>query len=141
MFSAKEILRQFSWLNWHVTASGIPGFTANNNSNETFNRDAKRGEKIKSDSVGVYMTETMPRCLRNWSMELGTQIGPIVNSIEGLPNPYVIQKALSIVTHGFDYQENHAVCNYYKVTGMSIHAIVKRGDIHLSVLMWSQPYI
>ena len=51
-------------------------------------------------------------------MELGTQIGPIVNSIieEGLPNRYVIQIALSIVTHGFDYQENHAVCNYYKVT-------------------------
>ena len=49
-------------------------------------------------------------------MELGTQIGPIVNSIEGLPNRYVIQKALSIFTHGFDYQENLAVCNYYKVT-------------------------
>jgi hypothetical protein len=75
---------QFPWLNWHVTASGIPGFTANNNSNKTFNRDAKRGEKIKSNSVvGVYMTETMSRCLRNWSMELGTQIRPIVNSIEG----------------------------------------------------------
>ena len=62
------------------------------------------------------MTETMPRCLRNRSMELGTQIGPIVNSIEGSPNRYVIQNAFCIVTHDFDYQENLDVCNYYKIT-------------------------
>ncbi len=30
------------WRNWHVTASRIPGFTANNNLEESFNRDAKR---------------------------------------------------------------------------------------------------
>ena len=29
------------WKNWHVTASRIPGFTANNNLEESFNRDAK----------------------------------------------------------------------------------------------------
>ena len=39
-----------------------------------------------------------------------------MNSIEGSPNRYVIQKAICIVTHGFDYQENLAMCNYYKVT-------------------------
>ena len=49
-------------------------------------------------------------------MEQGTQIGPIVNSIEGSPNRYVIQKALCVVTRGFDNQKNLAVCNYSKVT-------------------------
>ena len=75
----------------------------------------KRGEKKNSDSIGLYITETMPRCIRNFSMELGTQSGPIVSSIEGTPNRHIIQEALSIVTHGFDQQENIAVCNYYKV--------------------------
>ena len=47
----------------------------------------KRGEKKNSDSIGLYITETMPRCIRNFSMELGTQSsGPIVSSIEGTPN-------------------------------------------------------
>ena len=74
----------------------------------------KRGEKKNSDSIGLYITETMPRCIRNFSMELGTQSsGPIVSSIEGTPNRHhFIQKAVSIVTHGFDQQENIAVYNY-----------------------------
>ena len=105
------------WKNWHVTASGIPGFTPNNNLEESFNRDAKRGISIKTDTIGLYITETMPREISNWSKDLGTQAGPIVYTIPCSPNRHIIQKALAIVTNGVDEQLNQkVVCNYFRVT-------------------------
>ena len=106
----------YPWRNWHVTASGIPGFTGNNNAEESFNREAKRGENIKKDTIGVYITDTLPRTIRNWSLELGTQAGPIVNSIPSTPNRHLIMKAIDIVTHGHDQQNDATVCNYFKVS-------------------------
>ena len=105
------------WTNWHVTSSRIPGFTANNNLEESFSRDAKRGVSIKTDTIGVFITETMPRKIANWSEDLGSKAGPIIYSIPYSPNRHIIQKALQIVTHGIDYQLNEIeVCNYYRVT-------------------------
>ena len=100
------------WRNWHVAASRIPGFTANNN------RDAKRGGSTKTDTVGVHITETMPREIANWSRDLGSKTGPtIVYTIPCSPNRRIIQKALQIITHGVDYQLGEIeVCNYYRVT-------------------------
>ena len=106
------------WKNWHVTDSRIPGLTANNNLEESFKRDAKRGVSTKTDTVGVYITETMPREIANWSRDLGSKAaGPIVYTIPCSPNRHIIQKALQIITHGVDYQlDEIEVCNYYRVT-------------------------
>jgi hypothetical protein len=105
------------WRNWHVTSSGIPGFTANNNLEESFNRDVKRGISIHTDTIGKYITETMPQAIANWSKDLGCQAGPIVLTIPCSPNRHIIQKALAIVTLGVDHQENEKkVCNYFKVS-------------------------
>ena len=123
------------WRNWHVTASGIPGFTGNNNAEESFNREVKRGEHIKKDTIGVYITETLPRTIRNWSLELGTQAGPIVNTIPGTPNRHVIMKAIDIVTRGHDEQNDIAVCNYFKVSD-SLKLTTGRQPVVNSFIQW-----
>ena len=69
-----------TWKNWHVTASGISGFTGNNNVVDSFNSGQERG-KYKKGTIGVYITDTLPRTNRNWSLELETRAGPIVGSV------------------------------------------------------------
>jgi len=106
------------WLNWHVTASGIPGFTANNNVIEAWNRLLKRYIKPGKASIGKHLLEDLPMMMKLLTNELGaTNGGPIQNVIPCSPNRHLLDKAIKLISEDSDLSRkgNPIVRNYVPV--------------------------
>ena len=54
---------------WHTTASGIPGNTPNNNSQESYHREEKRAGKLGLE-FGVYLETGLIRDLHRASVDV-----------------------------------------------------------------------
>ena len=106
------------WTNWHVTSSGIPGLTPNNNALESWNRTIKRIFPPGVSSIGKHLLEDMPTMMQQLTHELGaTKGGPILSVIPGSPNRHILDKAMKLVETDVDLkaQNQPTVRNYFAV--------------------------
>ena len=113
------------WTNWHVSSSGIPGLTPNNNAIESWNRVIKRIFPPGVSSIGKHLLEDMPTMMQQITNELGaTNGGPILSLIPGSPNRHVLDKAMKLVESDVDLkaQDQPTVRNYFVVKkGTKMH--------------------
>ena len=78
---------------WHTSSSGIPGNTPNNNSQESYHRNEKRGDF--GEEMGVYLSINLKEDLKNAAIELSE--GDIVLAAPGVPSTKVHLKASNLI--------------------------------------------